>query len=240
MQFLRWLFASLCLVLLATTAKADDKPGDKKDDPKPETDTEKLAAALKREEDYKKEIETLKKPKPEPEGGDGLREKAAKEKADAEKNSANTKEIERALGFNMGIDAFVVENASLLPADIPAMVKLANKETYDSAVLKAGALKKAIIESYFNIQENVDALTAGQKATLDAFLKLTKNGKESKAADIYENVFEPALEMIRRIKKAEDVGRGRQGFASSDASNDAYKNRLVDMARKTHLGEKGV
>ncbi len=235
------LFASLCLVLFASVAKADDKPGDKPGDKKP-TAEEQLAAALKREEDYKKEIETLKKPKPDPtpdpKDQDGLREKAAKEKADAEKTAATTKEIERALLFTTGLDKFVVDNAPLLPSDIPAIVKIANKETYDNATLKAGALKKAIIESYFSVQDNLDALTAGQKATLDEYLKLTKNGKESKAADIYENIFEPALEMIRRIKKAEDVGRGRAGFATTTEANSAYKDKLVAGSRKAHLGEK--
>ena len=138
----------------------------------------------------------------------------------------------------MRIDTFVKENKDLLPAEIAAIVTQANKETYDNASAKAGAMKSAIIQSYFAVQANLDQITPAQKVQLDDYLKLTKTGKEQRAAEIYENIFEPALETVRRVKKAEEVGRSRTGFGLSTEGNTAYKDKLVAMARKTHLGEK--
>lgn len=200
------------------------------------------AAAAKREEELKAEIEALKKGQkkdPDPKDDeDDLRKKVAKDKESAEEIAKQTKAIERALGFNMRIHQFVKENKDLLPAEVEALVKQADKETYDTAAHKAAVVKKAIIESYFAIASNLEPLTASQKSQLDDFFKLTKTGKESKASDIYENIFEPALETIRKVKKAEEVGRSRAGYGRSSESHNAYKDRLVSIARKTHLGER--
>ena len=69
-------------------------------------------------------------------------------------------------------------------------------------------------------------------------MKLTKNGKEEKAAHVYDNIFEPTIALVKRIKKAEEVGKSRSGFASSTKAEDAYKEKLVNLNQKAHLGEK--
>lgn len=244
-KFFRFIFLFCSLSLFSGSAFADNNPPPNNNPPPTggETAEQKLAAALLREEELKKELAKHKKPDPKdppkPDDDDNdLRKKVAKDKESKEELAKQTKEIERALGFNMRIDSFVKDNKDLLPAEIGAIVTQAGKETYDDAQAKASVLKSAIIQSYFAVQANVDALTPAQKVTLDDYLKLTKTGKEQRAADVYENIFEPALETIRKVKKAEEVNRSRNGYASSDATNSAYKDRLIATARKTHLGEK--
>lgn len=191
-------------------------------------------------------------PKPEPKGGkkddeeddeeDDLRRKAAKGRQTNEEKIAETRSIEGALKFNLGVQDFVKSNADLLPSEIQDILKTAEKESYDSAIEKSSAIKSSFIQSFFEIEANREALTAAQKVQLDDFLKLTKTGKESKASAIYENIFEPALETLRKVKKAEELGKSRSGLASGNAVMDGYKNRLVSGAKKTHLGvnEKGA
>lgn len=169
-----------------------------------------------------------------------LQEKVRKEKEDAEKAKAGTRQIEGALKFNLSVDEFVKTNADLLPGEIPEILKVAAKENYDTALDRAAAVKVAMIQSFFSVQDNLTALTSGQKQALDEFLKLTKNGKEQKAEGIYENLFEPALETMRKVKKAEELGKTRSGFASGTKTQDDYKNRLMKNSRKAHLGEKGA
>lgn len=251
---MRFLFQFLFAFVLYSFNGAAFAQPDPPANPPGETDAQKLAAALKREEDLRTENAALKNKKkskgPPPEddddaddaaddddADDDLNTKARKKKASDEKTAATTKQIEKALGFNLGVDDFVAKNSSLLPSEIVSIVKLAHKETYDSAFAKASALKAAIIQAYFTVQSNVDALTAGQKTTLDDYLKLTKTGKETKAAEIYENIFEPALETIRQVKKAEELSRGRTGLANSSEGDSNYKDKLVRMSRKTHLGQ---
>jgi len=242
-MFKFFLLAFLGFLFSSTLAFADPNPpppaNNNPPNPTGETDATRLAAALKREEELKVELEALKNPKkPDPKDDDDLIKKARKEKEDGESLQVKTKQIERALGFNMGIDTFVKDNAELLPAEVAQIVALAHKESYDDAQSKASAIKASMIQSYFAIQANLDALTASQKTTLSDYLKLTKSGKEQKAAEVYENIFEPALEMVRKVKKAEEVGRGISGYGNPSAGSTAYKDRLVAMSRRTHLGEK--
>ncbi len=240
---MRYLYSFIFALFCFSTSPALADTDPKKEDPKPQTDTEKLAAALKREEDLKLELDAeKKKPKKDPDpkpDDDDLRTKAAKTKQSADDAGKESKRIESAITFNLSVDNFIKGNADLLPAEIAEIVKVAHKETYDSAVAKANALKAAVVQAYFAVQGNLDNLTTSQKLNLDEYLKLTKTAKEDKAAAIYETVFEPAIEMVRRVKKAEELGRSRaQGISSGSPSDNAYRDRLAKGSRKSHLGEK--
>lgn len=175
---------------------------------------------------------------PAPEGDLIEKARLAREAGDTQKQTI--RQIEGAVTFNQSVADFVKNNEALLPSEIKDILKVAEKETYDSAVEKANVLKASMIQSFFSVQSNVDLLTPSHKLQVDDYLKLTKNGKEQKAEAIYENLFEPTMKLLKQIKKAEEVGKARSGFASSSKSEDAYKEKLMNVSRKTHLGEKGV
>ena len=207
----------------------------------PEQITEMQAENAKLKADLeaaKKPPEQKPDPKPEPELD--LREKAIKEKKDLEDKSASTKEIESALKFEISLESFVKDNVDVLPSEIGDIVRIASKESFDSAVQKAGVIKTSILQSFFAVQANVDLLTTNQKSRLDDYLKLTKNGKEQKAKDIFEDIFEPALRLKKEILKAEELGKSKAGLGSSSKEEDEYKNKLINVSRKAHLGEKGI
>lgn len=170
--------------------------------------------------------------------GEGLRDKVTKETQQRESRNKEAKQIERALDFTLSVDRFVKENSDLLPKEVSDIVRLANQETYDTAIDKAAAMKSAIIQSYFSQQGNVDALTRAQKENLEDYLKLTKKGKEDRAAFIYETIFEPCLETNRKVKKAEEVGRSRSGFATTSDAANAYRDKLMKGSRRLYLGER--
>ncbi len=188
----------------------------------------------------KAELEKLKTPpaKKEVIEEDGLREKAIKEKEAGDNKKLEEKRLESALRFTMGVAELVKANSDALPSGIANILATAEKEKYDSSVEKASAIKAAFIHEYFSVQANVDLLTASQKVALDDYLKLTKNGREQKSEVVYENLFEPALEMHKRLKKAEELSKARSGFASGNSVDDGYRDRLIKAARKTYLGEK--
>lgn len=171
---------------------------------------------------------------------DDLNDRVRKQKEAEAAKAAETKGLESAITFNFGVKKFVEDNVDLLPSDIPDLLKAAEAEKYDSAVQKAAAIKQAFVKSFFNVQSNVDLLTAAQKASLDEFQNLTKNGKEEKIQAIYENLFEPALETLKKVKKAEELGKARSGFASSSKAEDSYKQKLMDVSRKAYLNQKGA
>lgn len=201
-------------------------------------------AALEKAEKEKADKEKADKEKADKEKNktqdDDLNDKVKKEKDAAAAKAGELKGIEKALQFNMSVEKIVKDNGDVLPSEMGDLLKAAEKEKYDSAGEKAAAIKTAFIKSFFAVQANVDLLTSAQKTALDDYLKLTKNGKEEKAAEIYENIFEPALETLKKVKKAEELGKARGGFATSSKVEDAYKQKLMAGSRKMYLNEKGA
>ncbi len=163
-----------------------------------------------------------------------LQAKAKLQREENDKKVGDTKQLETSLRFTMGAAEFLKINESLLPNGISDIFTAAEKEKYDSAVDKASAIKAGIIKEFFSVQANVDLLTPGLKSSLDDYLKLTNTGKQEKAQAIYDGIFEPAFEMLKRVKKAEALGKGFGGQGDGDM---AYKNKMMKLS-KEHYGVK--
>jgi hypothetical protein len=204
-----------------------------------------LKAAKDENDGLKKKVEELSKPKDPPKEDppkdeDDLDDKARKAREAKEKDGVKTKDLESALKFNLSATEFLKTNKDILPSDFEGMLVEAEKEKYDSAIEKANAVKSSMIKNFFAVQANLDLLTASHKVQIDDFLKLSKNGREEKAAAVFENIFEPAIEMVKKLKKAEELGKASSGYHSGNKVENAYKEKLMNVSKKTHLGEKGV
>lgn len=185
----------------------------------------------------KAEIAALKAAKaaPKPEDDPDLQERARRERERSDKEGARTKQLENALKFGLKSADFLKQNESLLPKDVADIFKQAEKENFSDAIEKDSAIKSGMVQSFFAVQANVDLLTSGQKSTLDEYLKLTKTEKQNRAQQVYDMVFEPAFEMLKRTKKAEALSKGYGGGSDAEA---AYKAKLMASTRKHYLGEK--
>lgn len=187
----------------------------------------------------KAELEQLKKEKGEwDKNEESLNQKVKKEREEKEKKESETKVLESALKFNLMSSDFLKANESILPKEVPDLFRAAEKEKYESPMQKANATKAAIIQSFFCVQSNMDLLTSFHKSMLEDYLKLTKNGKEEKADHIFENIFEPALEAVKRIKKTEELIKSKEGFGINTDADQAYKEKLTKMAEKKFFGGK--
>lgn len=161
-----------------------------------------------------------------------LNDKVKMDQEERLKRDSDSKSLESALTFNLTSADFLKANDSVLPKEISEIFQMASKEKYENAIQKASATKAAIIQSFFSQQSNVDFLTDSQKLSLADYLKLTKNGKEEKAREIYDNLFEPSLAALKRVKKAEEIFKSKQGFGLSTNSDQSYKDKLSKMAEK--------
>lgn len=178
-----------------------------------------------------KELSVKTDPKPEPKEDPELIEKARLKKAEDDKKMGDNKALENALKFSLKSEEWLKVNASLLPKEIGDIFKQAETEKYDSAIEKDGALKSGIVQAFFKVQENLDLLTASQKSNLDEYLKLTKNEKQVQAQKIYDSIFEPTFETLKRVKKAEALSKGL-----GTGGDDGYKNRLIEGSKKHFFG----
>ncbi len=171
-------------------------------------------------------------PAPKPEDDPGLVDRARLAREASEKEAGRTRQLENALKFGLKAPDFLKQNESLLPKEIADIFKQADKETFSDAIEKDGAIKSGLIQAFFAVQANVDLLTSGQKATLDDYLKLTKTGKQEKAQAIYDMVFEPAFETLKRVKRADALNKGH-----GSGDDDGYKKRLISGSQKHYFGE---
>lgn len=205
------------------------------------------AALDKITNDHKAELEKLNKGKktksdPDPDDDDDendddddLSDKARKEREKKEKASGREKSLEAAINFNVGSKNFLKDNEGLLPKNIESIFSAAEKETYDSAIEKANAIKAAVVSEYFSVQANHDFLTGAQKIEVDNFLKLTKNGKQEKVESVYSMIFEPTLENQRKVLKAKELNNGDKNQTSAEK---ALADRMMKASKKHYLGDK--
>lgn len=180
----------------------------------------------------KAELEKLKAKPADPKPDPDLADKAKLEAEAKIKLKANQTSLEKALKFDMTLPEFLKQNASILPKDAADIVSQANKESYDDAIAKDRAVKSALMKSFFQVQANQDQLTAYQKQNVADWMLLTNTAREEKAAELYEQIFEPAFETIKKIKKAEALTKGH-----APGDDDAYTKRMIEISRKHYLGE---
>lgn len=172
---------------------------------------------------------------PKKEGDGDLANIAANAEKKKQEDAAKQKSLETALKFNLGSSDWLKNNTSLLPKSIEGVLKAAEGENYADAMEKAGALKAGIIKEFFAVKENLDFLTDHQKAAVEEFNKLTNNVRQERAPQIFSDIFEPTLEMVRKIKKAEAL---KKGEATSTDAASAYEKRMIELSQKHYLGEK--
>lgn len=164
--------------------------------------------------------------------GDDLRDKVSREREEERKKQESAKSIEDILTFNLTVGNYIQDNKEVLPEEFEEILKMAEKENFDSAADKANAIKASFIEAFFSIEKNVELLTKSQRTQLEDYLKLTKNGREAAASSLYTNLFEPTVEMVKRLKKAEELELARSGLHTGSKSGDAYRDKLIDLAKK--------
>lgn len=168
-----------------------------------------------------------------------LAEKAEAERLAREKGSADHAKIERDISYNLGVKKFVEDHKAFLSEDVQGILAQAEKEKYDTAGQKAAELRTEIIEAFFKVQANSDILTAAQKRILADFGKLTKDGKRQDSEKVYESVFEPALEMVKRVKKAEELNLAARGYATASGGPlGAYKQKLFEAAKRVIINKR--
>lgn len=203
---------------------------------------EEIAALKAENEKLKADLDkATKKPEPKddppPEDPD-LIDKARKDREAASAKVKETQEIESALKFNMGVDSLLKDHKSDLPEELESIIKTAKGETYSSEIARANAMRAAIIQSFFALEENLGRLTTSQRSGLDSFLKLAKNIREERAAVAYETFFEPTLNSIKQAKRAIELDQARKGMHAEGDVEKAYKERLIRHSKKALLGAK--
>lgn len=180
-------------------------------------------------------LEALEKkgnPAPPPPPEDDLALKASKDQKSKDDALAESKKTENALKFSLQSAEWLKTNAALLPKTIEGIFLQAEKEVYGSAIEKASAIKVGIVSEFFSLQSNLDLLTEAQKISLADFKKLTKTDKQDRVQQVYDMVFEPAFESLKRETRAKQV---REGDVDPGNAKAAHAKRMSDLSKAKFL-----
>lgn len=172
------------------------------------------------------------KPNPDPKPDDDLAAKAERERLEKEKKNSESKALENALKFTLQSAEWIKANASLLPKTIEGIFAQAEKEVYANAIEKANAIKVGIVSEFFAVQGNLDLLTEAQKNTLAEFKTWTQTVKQERVQLVYDTVFEPTFESIKRVKRAERLSKG---LGEETNAQEAYTKRMTELSQKHYL-----
>lgn len=163
---------------------------------------------------------------------DDLASRARKEKEDKDRAAADTKTLQSAIRFNLTAKEWAKTNEALLPGTIQSIFDQADRESYDTESDKANAIKVSVVLEFFTQQANLDLLTDSQKNQLEEFKKLTKTDRQARVSGLYENVFEPTFEQLKRLKRAEQVNKG---LGTSTDAETKFKEKMIAISRKAYL-----
>ena len=154
----------------------------------------------------------------------------AKKNVENKNNEENAQaDIERALSFNMKISEFVEKYKDILPASSKSVVEVANGKTYSSAIAKANEMRKAIIQSYLEVQTNIDCLPDGMKTKANDFKNLTEDAKTANSGQYWE-IVEVGAELQASKKRAEAVNRANGN--NEIGQENAFRERFLSLGEK--------
>lgn len=197
-------------------------------------ENEKLKNDLKAKDDTKskEEKDRIAKEEADKVKGKDYSEIARQKEDDDKKEKDKTAEMEKSAIFNANLNQFVKDNGPLVSPRLASVVEVANKENFANSTERARELKGAIVKEFFSVESNVKHLTDSQKARLDFFLTQTKNGRAEQITAIWDDLFEPTLELVRKIKSFEEKSSGKV------KSDSGIKNKFMEVGKKSYLKTK--
>lgn len=158
---------------------------------------------------------------------------AQKKLTDEKKTAEERADIESAIKFNMNIDKFVSDNSALLPAEAKKILETVNGKSYSSEKSKADELRKSLIESFIQVQGNIDALPQSQKEQVANYKALTEDEKVRQSTK-YWGIVDVGISQKMLTKKASELAKA--GGTGGDTS--AFQQRFLDLGNRFLKKEK--
>lgn len=156
----------------------------------------------------------------------------AKKRLETEKKAQeeNT-ELETAIKFNMNIDKFIADNEKILPEEAKKIIEEINSKNFSGEREKANNTRKAIIDSFIQVEDNIKILPASQKELVEKYKKLTEDEKVKQSVK-YWGIVDVGIGNKILMRKAEQQRGGSEG------APDEFEKRWLAQGEKLRKGNK--
>lgn len=156
----------------------------------------------------------------------------AKKRLETEKKAQeeNT-ELETAIKFNMNIDKFITDNEKILPEEAKKIIEEINSKNFSGEREKANNTRKAIIDSFIQVEDNIKILPASQKELVEKYKKLTEDEKVKQSVK-YWGIVDVGIGNKILMRKADQQRGGSEG------APDEFEKRWLAQGEKLRKGNK--
>lgn len=154
----------------------------------------------------------------------------AKDALNAEKKAEmELTQIQNAVKFNLSVKDFVLKNKNLLPDESDKILTAVEHKIYKNDIDKANSIRKSLLESFLEKQENIDCLTESMKAKAENYKSLAESDKEKKSGD-YWDLVEIGVSLKHGKSKANELNK-INGF-TENSGNPLEQKILAKAAEK--------
>jgi hypothetical protein len=155
----------------------------------------------------------------------------AKEAVNAEKNAETAlAKIQESVKFNLSVKDFVEKNKSTLPEEASKILATVEGKVYKNESEKANAVRKNLIESFIEKQENMDFLSDSLKAKALTFKNLAETDKERRSNEFWDLV-DIGVELKFNKNKAKELNIAK-GIPAGGSSGNILQDKILAKAKE--------
>lgn len=140
-------------------------------------------------------------------------------------------ELESAIKFNMEIGTFIKNNEKILPEEAQKIVETINAKNFSGEKEKANNTRKALIDSFIQVEDNIKILPASQKELVEKYKRLTEDEKVKQSTK-YWGIVDVGIGNKVLMRKAEQQRGG------SETTPDEFEKRWLQQGEKLRKGNK--
>lgn len=143
--------------------------------------------------------------------------------------SAAFSQLEKSVKFNLSVADFVEKNKALLPDEAAKILSAAATKTFKDDNERANTLRKSLLDSFLEKQENIDVLTPSLASRAAEFKALAESDKGKRSGEFWDLV-ENGL-AIKSLTRRADALKKANGI-NEDTSKNIYASKLIAAARE--------
>ena len=156
-------------------------------------------------------------------------QKAQKDAEDKAKQNALIGETEGATKFELGFDKLKEDYADFMPAETDSIVTVVKNQKHDNSVTKVREIKVALLDSFFQVQRNVDSVKDSMREKISKYKDLTQEAKRENVQQYWE-VFEVALDNLKQAQKFEQASKANGQRSTATGAEAKYNDKIFAKA----------
>ena len=189
---------------------------------------EKAAKAEELEKQVKARDEELAKFKTPPDPKDDVVKKLREEEDKKNKQLKQTEILQKSIKFNLSLPTYLDGKKDLMTPISKKIFDEINTKAYNDESEKTKHFQKNIIDDFFSLQENVNAIPETYKDRITFYKSLAEDEKYKRAEEFWD-ILTLTVETKELMKKQEEIKKANGGFIEKNDVKNNYDAKVFGM-----------